>query len=148
MPVSLVEQHVHEIFFLVDIDYTYTQVFVPRVRWFRPLGYELDVDQASTRIATLLAEEIEKVAKPFGTYDVVKSRVVKNLKIASLVKRNDKLIRKIKKNFGVYIESIGTTAKEEEESRQGLVELTQGLGEDKEEGYDEEEVEEMPTQAK
>ena len=32
IPVSLVEQHVHDIFFLVDIDYTYIQAVVPRVR--------------------------------------------------------------------------------------------------------------------
>ena len=79
IPVSLVEKHVHDIFFLVDIDYTYIQAIVPRVRWLRPLGYELDVDQASAEITTLLAEEIEKAAKPFGTYDEVKSRVISPL---------------------------------------------------------------------
>ena len=61
------EQHVNEIFFLVDIDYTYIQTMVPRVRWLRPLGYELDVDQASTTITTLLVEKIGKATKPFGT---------------------------------------------------------------------------------
>ena len=44
IPVSLVERHVNDIFFLVDMDYTYIQVVIPRVRWLRPLGYELDVD--------------------------------------------------------------------------------------------------------
>ena len=44
IPVSLVEQHVNDICFLVDIDYTYIQVVIPRVRWLKPLGYELDVD--------------------------------------------------------------------------------------------------------
>ena len=43
IPVSLGEQHINDICFLVDIDYTYIQVVVPRVRWLRPLGYELDV---------------------------------------------------------------------------------------------------------
>ena len=42
--VSLVEKHEKDICFLVDIDYTYTQEILPRVRWLRPLGYELDVD--------------------------------------------------------------------------------------------------------
>ena len=70
--ISLVDKHVHAIFFLVDIDYTYIQVIVPRVRWLRPLVYELDVDQASTTITTFLAEEIDKDTKNFGTYDVVK----------------------------------------------------------------------------
>ena len=71
IPISLVEQHVNENFLLVNIDYTYIQAVVPRVRWFRPLGYELDVDQASIAITTLLAKDIDKAAKPFGTYDVV-----------------------------------------------------------------------------
>ena len=53
IPISLIEQYVHDICFLVDIDYTYIQAIVPRVRWLRPLGYELDVDQASTLITTL-----------------------------------------------------------------------------------------------
>ena len=65
IPVSLVEQHVNDIFFFFDIDYTYIQTVVPRVRWLRPLGYELDVDQASAAITALLAEEIDKAAKPF-----------------------------------------------------------------------------------
>ena len=56
IPVSLVEKHVKDIFFLVDIDYTYIQAVIPRVRWLRPLGYELDVDQASIAIIALLVE--------------------------------------------------------------------------------------------
>ena len=85
--ISLVEQHVNDIFFLVDIDYTYIQAVVPRLRWLRPLGYELDVDQASAAITALLAEDIDKATKPFGTYDVVKSRVEIDLKTTSIVKR-------------------------------------------------------------
>ena len=54
IPVSLVEQHVKYIFFLVDIEYTYIQTVIPRVRWLRPLGYKIDVDQASTTIIALL----------------------------------------------------------------------------------------------
>ena len=48
---------------------------MPRVRWLRPLGYEINIDEASATIIALLAEEIDKSAKPFGTYDVVKSKV-------------------------------------------------------------------------
>lgn len=99
IPIPLVEQHAHDIYFLVDIDYTYIQVIVPRVRWLRLLGYELDVDQASNTITTLLVEEIDKDAKPFGTYYVVKSRVVTDLKTAFAVKRKENLVRKIKKKI-------------------------------------------------
>ena len=70
IPVSLVEQHINDIFFLVDIDYTYIQVAIPRTRWLRPLGYELNIDEASTKIIALLEKEIDKSSKPFGTYDV------------------------------------------------------------------------------
>ena len=70
--VSLVEKHANNVCFLVDIDYTYVQVAIPRVRWMRPLGYEINIDEASTTITTLLAEEIDKSAPHFGTYDVVR----------------------------------------------------------------------------
>lgn len=60
------------------------------------------------------------------------------LKTASTLKKKDKLLKKIKKKFG---EEIEAEAKEEEdenddedEQEQGPMELTQGLGEDKEEG--------------
>ena len=55
IPISLVEQHINDIFFLFDIDYTYIQAAVPRIRWLRPLGYEINIDEASTTITTLLA---------------------------------------------------------------------------------------------
>lgn len=120
IPVSLVEQHVNDIFFLVDIDKTYIQVAIPRVRWLRPLGYELDVDEASTTITVLLAEEKDKIAKPFGTYDVVESRFETELKTTSIIKRKDKLVKKIKKKFGVEIEeAAGAEGVEEEEEEEG-----------------------------
>ena len=75
IPVSLVEKHYNDICFLVEIDYTYVQATTPRVRWLRPLGYEINVDEASTTITTLLAEEIDKSAKIFGNYDMVKPKV-------------------------------------------------------------------------
>ena len=109
--ISLVEKNINDICFLVDIDFNYIQATVPRVRWIRPLGYELDVDEASTTITALLAEEIDKSVKPFGTYDVVKSKVEIELKTASIIKKKDKLVKKIKKKFGEGIEA----AEEEEE---------------------------------
>ena len=56
IPISLVEKHINDICFLVDIDHTYIQAVVPRARWLSPLGYELNIDEASTTITTLLAE--------------------------------------------------------------------------------------------
>ena len=47
IPISLVEKHYDDVCFLVDVDYTYVQATTPRVRWLRPLGYEINVDEAS-----------------------------------------------------------------------------------------------------
>ena len=107
------------------------------------------MDEASTTIIALLAEDIDKDAKPFGTYDVVKSKVDMDLKTASVMKRKEKLVRKIKKKFGEGIEGVVEEEEEdeseEEEQGQGPMELTQGLEEDKEEGAKEEEAKEVPT---
>ena len=84
---------------MVDIDYTYIQVVVPRIRWLRPLGYEISINEASTTITKLLAEEIDKSAKPFGTYDVVRSKLEMELKTTSVLKKKDKLVKKIKAKF-------------------------------------------------
>ena len=53
IPVSLVEKHFNDVFFLVDTNFTYVQFYVPRVRWLRPLGYEINVNEASAKIMTL-----------------------------------------------------------------------------------------------
>ena len=104
IPISLVEQHVNDLFFLVDIDYTYIQTTIPRIRWLRPLGYEIKIDEATTTITALLAEKIDKNTKPFGTYDIVKSKVEMELKTTSVIKRKDKLVRKLKNKVGEGIE--------------------------------------------
>lgn len=145
----------------MDIDYTYIQVVIPRVRWLRPLGYELDVDQASTTITTLLVEEIDKTTKHFGTHDVVRSRVVTYLKKTTVVKKKDKLVKKIKKKFGTDIGEIGIAEEADEisddkeeddnegdEPEQESQKLTQGLGEDEEEGAEKEEAKETSIQTK
>ena len=128
IPVSLVEKHVNDICFLVDFDYTYIQAVLPRVRRLRPLGYELDVDQASATITALLAEEMDKTAQAFGTYDVVKPRVATDLKIAIVVKKKDRIVKKIKKKFGVETTSAVGEAKE--------------ISDDEEEGDEEKEEDE------
>ena len=89
IPISLVEQHINDIFFLVDIDFTYIQVALSRVRWLRPLGYEINIDEASKTITTFLVEDIDKSAKPFGTFNVIKSKVEMELTISSTLKKRD-----------------------------------------------------------
>ena len=127
IPVSLVEKHVKDICFLVDIDFTYIQAALPRVRWLRPLGYEINVDEASAAITTLLFEEFDKEAKKFGTYDIVKSRVDTDLKIASSMRKKEKIIKKLKTQLGVDDDEEDN---EEDAKEQGSLAITQGLGED------------------
>ena len=135
----MVEQHVNDVCFLVDIDYTYIEAAIPRIRWLRPPCYEINIDEASATITTLLAEEIDKSSPHFGTYDVVKSKVDMELKTASTIKRKDRLVKKLKAKFGE-----GAAEAEEEEDDEGdedkddqgegPLALTQGMGEDVEEG--------------
>lgn len=73
----------------------------------------------------MLAKEIDKTTKPFGTYDVVKSKVEMEFKIASIIKRNDKLVKKIKKKFCKGIEGA---IEEEEEEEDESEEDEQGQG--------------------
>ena len=141
--ISLVEKHVQDICFLVDIDYTYIQIVVPRIRWLRPLPYEIDVDEALAAITTLLVEDTNKEEKYFGTYDIVKSRVSTDLKIASSMRKKDKIIKKMKSQSGVGDDDEEDV---EEANEEGPLAITQGLGEDtegaKQEG--EEEAEQTP----
>ena len=97
----MVEKHVNDICFLADIVFMYIQVAIPRVRWLRPLGYEINLDEALATMTTLLVEEMDKEAKPFGTYDIVKSRVEIDLKIAFAMKKKGKMVKKLKAKLGV-----------------------------------------------
>ena len=45
IPISLVEKNFNDIFFLVDVDFTYVKDGFPRVRWLRPLPYEFNIDE-------------------------------------------------------------------------------------------------------
>lgn len=124
---SLVEKHANEVCFLVDIDYTYIQAAIPRVRWLKPLGYEVNIDEASSAITPLLEKEIDKSAPHFGTYDVVRSKVDMEMKTSSTLKKKEKLVKKLKAKLGE-----GTAEGEEEEEGEEPLEITQGMGEDAE----------------
>ena len=138
IPISLVEKHENYVCFLVDIDYTYIQASIPRIKWLRPLGYEINIDEASIAITALLAEEIDKSAPHFGTYDVVRSKVDMELKTASTIKRKDRLVKKLKARFGEGVtedeEEDDEGDEDEDEKGEGTLALTQGMGEDAEEG--------------
>lgn len=152
IPVSLVEKHFNYFFFLVDIDYTYFQDVIPRVRWLRPLDYEINVDEASIEITTLLVEDVSAKATTFQKYDVAKSKITLDLKTASVIRKKNKIVKKLKEKFG---EGENEEDEEEEDiSSQAPLALTQGQGEDQveeveiEEGAKGEEASEAPEQKK
>jgi hypothetical protein len=131
-----VEKHYDDVCFLVDTDYTFVQAKIPRVRWPRPLGYEINVDEASTTITTILVEEIDKDAKAFGNYEMAKSKITMELKTASIIKKKDKLVKKPKEKFGEGTEQEDEAEEDEEEEETQIQEplpLTQGKGEDQQE---------------
>lgn len=156
IPVSLVEKHYDDIFFLVDVDYSFVQAATPRVRWLRPLGYEINVDEASAAITALLAEEVDKTAEIFGNYEMVKSKTTMELKTTSVIKKKDRLVKKLKDKFDEGVEQEEEEEEEDEEEEETQAQeplaLTQGMGEDQEEeeneGVEGEEDEEAPTPAK
>ena len=111
IPISLVEKHYNGICFLVDANYTYVQAATPRVIWLRPLGYEINVDEASTTITTLLVEEVDKNEKIFGNYEMVKSKITMELKISYTLKKKDKLVKKIKAKLVNLLNRQETTLK-------------------------------------
>ena len=99
IPVSLVEQYYNDVFFLVDVDYTYVQEAIPRVRWLKPLPYEVNVDEASIAITALLAEEVDNITTSFGNYEEAKSRITIDLKTTTVIREKNKLVKKLKEIF-------------------------------------------------
>ena len=130
IPISLVEKHANDICFLVDIDYTYVQATIPRVRWLRPLGYKINIDETSAAITALLAEEIDKSAPHIGTYDLVRSKVDMEMKTTSTLKKKENLVKNLKEKLGEG--TAEAEEEEEEEEGQETLALTQGMGEDTE----------------
>lgn len=77
------------IFFLVDADHTYVQAAIPRVKCLKPLPYEINLDETTIAITSLLAEDFEKSATLFGNYEEAKSRITIDLKLLFLGRREN-----------------------------------------------------------
>ena len=70
IPKLVVNHYYDDICFIVDIDYTYAQVVLPRVAWLRLMKYEVNREEIYAAIKTLLAKEIDKNAETFNTYKI------------------------------------------------------------------------------
>lgn len=88
----------------MDANYTFVQAATPQVRWLRPLGYEINVDEASATIKASLVEDVDKNAKEFGNYELAKSKITMELEKTSIIKRKDKLVKTLKAKFGEGVE--------------------------------------------
>ena len=71
---SVVDKYYDHICFLVDADYTYGEVVIPRVAWPRPLYYEVNIDEVLVTITTLIDKEIDKNIEPFGNMKHLRSK--------------------------------------------------------------------------
>lgn len=126
--VSLVDKHFNDIFFLVDTNYTYVQVEFPRVRWLRTLGYEINIDKASVVITASLEEEMDKEATTFVNSDVAKSKITMDLKTTLVIRKKNKMVKKLKEKFGE-----GAEEEENNALAQAPLVIIQGQGEDQQE---------------
>ena len=77
--------------------------------------YEINVDETFTNITTLLLEEIDKSAKISSNYEMVKFKITMELKTASSMKKNEKILKKLKEKFGEGVEQEEEEEDEEEE---------------------------------
>ena len=94
------------------------------------------MDEASTAIRNLHAEEEDKGATSFGNYEEAKSRITIDLKTTFVVGKKNKIVKKLKEIFGEEREEGEEDEDEDEEydkPSQAPLALTQGQGEDQEE---------------
>ena len=79
IPKSLVDTHSKDIYILVDTDNTCAHVVMPRVRLLKALPYEVNIDETSTTITTLLSKEVDNNAPYFVTFEEEKEMITTNL---------------------------------------------------------------------
>ena len=112
----------------------YVQAEIPKVIWLSPLGYKINIIEASALI-TIFVEEVDNEATTFGNYDVAKSKITMDLKTTLVIRKKNKMVNKLKDKFGE-----GTKEEEEEEYDDddnafvlAPISITQGQGKDQQE---------------
>ncbi len=107
----------------MDTDHAYVQVEIPRFRWLKPLPYEINVNEASTAITTLLVEDIDKNAISFDNYEEAKLRIKIYLKTTTILRNKNKLVEMLKERFGEGGEEEEDDDDDDGEEEQGQVPL-------------------------
>ena len=108
---------------MVDYDKVYIQVVNPRVVWFKPLSYEVNINDTKDIMKELLNEPVDPKATYFGTYDEAKEIIELEIKLRQAIKRGKKRIEKLRQASSTLL-------------------LTKGKGDDVEEDDGKDEVEE------
>lgn len=131
IPKKLVEDYNYDICFMVACDKVYIQVVKQRIVWFKPLGYEVNIDDTRDIIKALLNEPIDPKAKYFVTYEESKAKIKLEIKLPHNINKGKKRIAKLKQTSSTLF-------------------LTEGKGDDIEEDdvEDEEKLEEVPVKKK
>ena len=107
------------------------------------MTYEIKVDEVSTTIICLLIKEVDNYATNFRNYDLAKSKITMVLKTIAMLRKNNKIVKKFKEQFGEDVEGDeGEEENEDDEDKlaRAPLALTQGQGED--EGEEEEKIDE------
>lgn len=71
------------------------------IAWLKPFGYEIDIDDVSAKITTLLNEEIDAKDEPFGKYEEERDRITMDIKIACSKKNRNKMIEDLEEKLGI-----------------------------------------------
>ena len=69
-----------------------------------PLPYKISVDEASVGIISFLVEEVDKKATKFENYDVAKCKLTMDLKKNFVMRKKNKIMKKLKEQFGEEVE--------------------------------------------
>lgn len=115
IPHLVVDHYYDDICFMVEIDYTYAQVVLPKVAWIRPMQYEVNIDEIIVAMIAFLSEEIDKNSKPFNTYEKVKIKMMMQTKVPKMGKKRRKMVVDLEGKRG-----------------EGSLHITKGKGEDEE----------------
>lgn len=96
---SLVDQYYHDNYFLVDTERTYLHAIIPIITWLRPLAYEINIDETTIAITSLLDEPVDKDAEPFGRCEISKVRIIMEINIPNINKKMKGMIEILETKF-------------------------------------------------
>lgn len=116
IPKSFVDHYYDHICFMVDTNYTYAQDVMPRVAWFRPMQYEVNVYEVFSKVTTLVLEAIEKDTESNNTYEIAKIKMLTQTKFQKMDRKRKKMIQDLEGQLGEAPLQINEGEGEDQES--------------------------------